>query len=163
VTAVHAGVLGCRDAANLVYEVQTMRDRLEANASPRSLKTSPGGLTDVEFVVQLLQLKHGAAHPAILRPNVWDALDALEIAGLLPADDAATFRDGYTFLRCVEARIRVMTDRATATLPEAAADRAKLARRFGADAAEFPAEIKRVTSSIRRVYRSVLERERHVR
>jgi len=161
--AVHTAILGHGQGSGLVEEVRTMRDRLETTASPRSMKLAPGGLTDIEFIVQLLQLKHGAVHPAILRPNVWDALHALEIDGLLRVDEANTLREGYSFLRCVEARVRVMTDRATTTLPEAVAERAKLAKRFGFDAAEFPAELKRMMSSIRRVYRSVTERERQVR
>ena len=98
--AIRAAMLGLAWCPQLVDEVRAMRQRLEATASPRSLKRGPGGLTDVEFAVQLLQLKYGREHPEVLEPNVWDALDALSASGVLPASDAATLpRRGYSFLR----------------------------------------------------------------
>ena len=147
----------------LVDEVCAMRTRLEATASARSLKRGPGGLVDVEFLVQLLQLKYGREQPAVLRPNLWDALDAIEAAGLLRSTEAAVLRDGYSFLRFVEARLRVVTDRPLTEVPEAAEDREKLARRLGfaAPAADrFAAELARVTADVRRLFREVMDRER---
>jgi [glutamine synthetase] adenylyltransferase / [glutamine synthetase]-adenylyl-L-tyrosine phosphorylase len=145
----------------LVDEVCAMRARLEATASPRSLKRGPGGLVDVEFLVQLLQLKHGREQPDVLRPNLWDALDAIESAGLLPAAEAAALRDGYSFLRFVEARLRVVTDRPLTEVPEAAEDRAKLARRLAFPTADaFAAELARVTAAVRRLFREVTGQER---
>ena len=68
--AVRAAMLGPAWCPQLVDEVRAMRHKLEATASPRSLKRGPGGLTDVEFAVQLLQLKYGREHPAVLtRPS----------------------------------------------------------------------------------------------
>jgi len=142
-------------------EVRRMREKLEAGTTPRNLKRGAGGLNDVEFLVQLLQLKHGAARPDVLEPNVWAALDALEAAALLPAPEAAALRAGYSFLRMVEARLRVVTDRPLTELPDAADDVAKLARRLGFESAEgFGAEHRRVTGEIRRVYRAATARER---
>ena len=137
-----------------------MRDRLEATASPRSLKRGPGGLVDVEFVVQLLQLKYGCEHPDVLRPNVWDALDALAAAGRLTADEAAALRDGYSFLRLVEARLRIVTDRPLTEVPDAADGREKLARRLGfASAGPFAERLAAVTGEVRRLFRAILARE----
>src|SRR5262249_26321891 len=137
------------------------------SARPRSLKRGPGGLADVEFAVQLLQLKYGAAHPAILAPNVWAALDALAAAGLLPTADAAALRDGYTFLRFAEARVRIVTDQALTEVPENLDDREKLARRMGFEAAGDKSAAdrlhgygERVTAAVRAAYRAVLDRER---
>jgi glutamate-ammonia-ligase adenylyltransferase len=142
-------------------EVRRMREKLEAGTTPRNLKRGAGGLNDVEFLVQLLQLKHGAARPDVLEPNVWAALDALEAAALLPAAEAAALRAGYSFLRLVEARLRVVTDRPLTELPDAADDLAKLARRLGFESAEaFRAEHRRVTGEIRRVYLAATARER---
>ena len=159
-SAVRAAMLGEPWCPRVVADIRAMREKLETTASPRSLKRGPGGIVDVEFLVQLLQLKYGREKPDILCPNVWDALDALETAGLLPADDAAALRDGYTFLRLVEARLRIVTDRPLNEVPEQPDDRAKLARRLGFDPPErFPDELKRVTADIRRRYRAVLDRE----
>ncbi|HET6574948.1 MAG TPA: bifunctional [glutamate--ammonia ligase]-adenylyl-L-tyrosine phosphorylase/[glutamate--ammonia-ligase] adenylyltransferase, partial [Fimbriiglobus sp.] len=159
--AVREGVLGRPRGMELADEVRSMRDRLEATATPRSLKRGPGGLVDVEFLVQLLQLTHGHAHPTILRPNVWDALDAIEAAGLLAPAEAAALRDGYSFLRRVEARLRIVTDRPLNEVPEADDDREKLARRLGFEAAgPFADELARVTAEVRRLFRAVTDRER---
>jgi glutamate-ammonia-ligase adenylyltransferase len=156
---VRAAAVGPAWTAAAADEVRRMRERLEAGATARNLKRGPGGLNDAEFLVQLLQLKYGAARPEVLEPNVWAALDALEAAGLLP--EAAAVRAGYTFLRLVEARLRIVTDRPLTELPESADDLAKLARRLGFPAADaFLADLRRVTADTRRAYAAVLARER---
>lgn len=159
--SVRAAVVGPGWTPAAAEEVRRMREKLEAGTTARNLKRGPGGLIDVEFLVQLLQLKYGAAHPAVFEPNVWAALDRLEAASLLPPADAAALRAGYSFLRLVEARLRVVTDRPLTELPEAADDLAKLARRLGFESADrFLAEHRRVTGDIRRVYSAVTARER---
>ena len=166
-TAVREAVLGRPWCAGCVGEVRGMRAKLEATASRRSLKRGMGGLMDVEFLVQLLQLKYGGSHPGLLRPNVWDALDAAATAGLLPADEAAALSAGYSFLRGVEARLRIVTDRALNEVPEGPGDREKLARRLGFEAADgvsagdrFLAELGRVTADVRRLFDAITDRER---
>jgi glutamate-ammonia-ligase adenylyltransferase len=146
----------------VVTEVRRMRQKLEEAATPRSLKRGRGGLTDVEFLVQLLQLRHGREHAAILCPNVWGALDAIEAANLLPPDDAKVLRDGYSFLRLVEARLRIVTDRSLTEIPDDASDLAKLARRLGFEPEDdasatdqFLENLERVRASVRRVYDDV--------
>lgn len=138
---------------SLVQDVRKMREKLEATASPRNLKRGRGGIVDVEFLVQLFQIRLGAASPDVIRPNVWDAIDALEAAGIWTADDAATLRAGYSFLRNVEARLRIVTDRPLTEIPEQPADLAKLARRLGFPSpVEFLDELTSTTSRIRTVY-----------
>jgi glutamate-ammonia-ligase adenylyltransferase len=158
-TAVRDAILGQSWNAGQIGEIRTMRDRLEATASSRSLKRGPGGLVDVEFLAQMLQLKYGREHPAIVRPNIWDALDTLEAAELLSSTEAASVRDGYSFLRCVEARLRVVTDRPLTEVPESAEDRDKLARRLGLTAERFTEELSRVTSELRQLFHAICERE----
>ena len=158
---VRAAVTGAGWSPAAADEVRKMREKLEVGTTARNLKRGAGGLIDVEFLVQLLQLKYGEEHPDVLEPNVWAALDRLEGASLLPAADAATLRAGYSFLRLVEARLRVVTDRPLTELPEASADLAKLARRLGFESAEkFAAEHRRATGDIRRVYAAATARER---
>ena len=162
--AAREAILGkpfCRD---VVREIRSMRSRMEASASPRSLKRAAGGLVDVEFLVQSMILRHAREHPAVLQSNVWDALDALAEAGLLASESAATLRRGYSFLRFVEARLRIVTDRPLTEIPEPGTDLEKLARRAGYVAAEgiaatepFLRELSAVTRSIRTVYTEVVE------
>lgn len=119
----------------LLDDVREMRSRLEVSAKSGSLKRGVGGLVDVEFVVQMLQLAHAARYPKILEPNIWAAIDLLKSVRLLDRESANSLRDGYTFLRRVECGLRLMSDHAPGEIPDAASERAKLARRleFGED------------------------------
>jgi [glutamine synthetase] adenylyltransferase / [glutamine synthetase]-adenylyl-L-tyrosine phosphorylase len=160
-TAVREAILGKPWCPERADEIAGMRCKLEASAGPRNLKRGRGGLNDVEFAVQLLQLKYAREYPAVLTPNVWDALDAMTAAGLLPADDATALGDGYSFLRFVEARLRVVTDRPLTELPESADDLEKLARRSGFEsAARFTDRLTRTRTLVREAYEAVLQHER---
>ena len=104
-----------------------MRQRLEEKASPGNLKRGPGGLVDIEFLVQMLQLKHGAASPQIALPNTLAALDALAAAGILPRDDGQFFTASYRLLRTIQSRMRLMSTTARDDLPDDPRELAKLA------------------------------------
>ena len=143
---------------------EAMRRRLEVHASPRNLKRAPGGLADVEFIVQLFQMKHGEEFPTILQPNIWDALDALEEMRLMDPGELAVLRAGYSFLRLVEARLRILTDRPLQELPEASQELSRLARRLGYPSPDaFWNEWHRHTTAIRRSYQSILWQQRRPR
>jgi glutamate-ammonia-ligase adenylyltransferase len=143
-------------------EVHTMRRRVETGASSRSLKRAPGGIVDVEFAVQLLQLRYGHRFPAVVRHNLWEALEALRAVGLLSADDATGLQTGYSFLRTVEARLRIVTDRPLTDLPDNPHDLAKLARRLGfSSPADFLARFRQVTADIRCRYEAIIRREQN--
>ena len=73
---VHRAMLGRPWRPQLIDEIRTMRGKVESAGSPRSLKRGPGGLVDVEFLVQMLQLKYGREHPAVIQSNIWEALDS---------------------------------------------------------------------------------------
>jgi len=109
-------------------EIRQMRRRLEESApAAGDLKRGPGGLVDVEFLVQMLQLRHGRDNANIRRPNTLEALDALRRAGLLSADDFKTFDAGYRLLRTIEGRLRLMNATARDQLPQDPAELSKLA------------------------------------
>jgi len=150
---IRAAIVAAADSPTLVADVRKMREKLEANASVRNLKRGRGGLADVEFLVQLFQIRHGAERPDVIRSNVWDAIDSLEAARLWSSADATTLRDGYSFLRHVEARLRIVTDRPLTEIPENAADVSKLARRLGfATPTAFQDELTLTTASIRAAF-----------
>jgi len=159
---IQAAMLGKPWCSHLADELVAMRQKLAATASSRSLKRGPGGIVDIEFAVQLLQIKYGREHPEILRSNVWDALDALKSAALLPSGDADALLGGYSFLRLVEARLRIVTDRPLTEVPDRPEDQAKLARRLGFDSPEkFLLELKRVQADIRCRFEAITSRERN--
>jgi glutamate-ammonia-ligase adenylyltransferase len=108
-----------------------MRMRLEETASGRNLKRGSGGTVDTEFLVQMLQLKHGGSDPAVRVPGTLDALTALELGGYLSAADAEFFRQSYRFQRSIEARIRLMNATGRHELPDNDRDLAKLAYLLG--------------------------------
>jgi glutamate-ammonia-ligase adenylyltransferase len=143
-----------------------MRERLESGRGARDLKRGWGGLADVEFLVQLFQLKYAAELPALQTPNVRAALDALLTAGLLSAGEHAALRGGYDFLRLVESRLRVVTNRAAAELPGSADELGKLARRLGYEPGDGPpgerflADFEAHTAHTRALFRRLCARER---
>jgi glutamate-ammonia-ligase adenylyltransferase len=115
----------------LAAEIREMRSRLEETASKRNLKRGPGGTVDTEFLVQMMQLKHGGADSSVRVPGTLDALTALEQAGYLSAEDAEYFRNSYRFQRSIEARIRLMDATGRHELPENDRELAKLAYLLG--------------------------------
>jgi glutamate-ammonia-ligase adenylyltransferase len=114
--------------AGLASAIRGMRKRLEDAAPQGNLKRGRGGLVDIEFLVQMLQLKHGAANPAVRGANTIDALNALTAHGLLSSEDGEFFARAYHFLRTVEARLRLMHATARNDLPTDATELLKLAR-----------------------------------
>jgi glutamate-ammonia-ligase adenylyltransferase len=150
----------------MLAEIAGMRERLEASRSERSLKRGFGGIADIEFLVQLLQLKYGGAAPEIRATNMWDALAALQARGLLSAEEHAALRASYDFLREVESRLRIVHNRSLDELPQTPAGLETLARRLGfgtgpEDAGrQFLTELERHTTQTRELFLRVVERER---
>ncbi len=107
---------------HFVADVQAMRRRvighLPASEAARQLKLGPGGLRDIEFAVQLLQLVHGQTDESLREPGTLPALAALAQGGYVGRDDAATMADAYRFLRSVEHLLQLRRLRRTHTLPE---------------------------------------------
>jgi glutamate-ammonia-ligase adenylyltransferase len=131
--------------------IRHMRARLEETAAPRDIKRGRGGMVDVEFLVQMLQLRHGGDNPRLRVPNTLQALSALREAGHLPRDDYEFFAESYRFLRRVESRLRLLHTGARDELPEDPAELAKLARGLGVPTAEgLLADCMKRTSEIRR-------------
>ena len=112
-------------------EIRLMRRRMEENASPLNLKRGPGGTVDVEFLVQMLQLRHGQEQPAILTANTLDAIQALRSAKIMADEDADYWSRSYRFLRSIEARLRLMNTTARHDFPADPVELRKLAFLLG--------------------------------
>lgn len=97
------------------------------------LKEGPGGIRDVEFLVQALQLFHGGRHPAIRTGNVLEALARLVRDGLLPEAAGEDLQRAYGWLRRAEHAIQMVEERQTQRFPREAEDQIALARRMGYD------------------------------
>jgi glutamate-ammonia-ligase adenylyltransferase len=157
------------DRPGFVGEVQAMRRRVEDNIPAahldRELKLGRGGLRDVEFAVQLLQLVHGRADPTLRVGGTQPALQALSAGGYVGRDDAATLIDSYRFLRTVEHRLQLMRLRRTHLLPTDEQQLRWLARSLGfkpdrrGDAVEvLRAELALHTREVRRLHEKLFYR-----
>ena len=105
-------------------EIRKMRYRMQEDCSAGNLKRGVGGTVDVEFLIQMLQLKH-ADQSELLVPGTLDAIRALEMHGVLAAETAGQLAANYETLRSVESRLRLMNTTARHDLP---GDPAGLAR-----------------------------------
>jgi [glutamine synthetase] adenylyltransferase / [glutamine synthetase]-adenylyl-L-tyrosine phosphorylase len=107
---------------NFVSDVQAMRRRvigtLPKAAAGRELKLGPGGLRDIEFAVQLLQLVHGRLDESLREPATLPALAMLAAGGYVGRQDAAELAGAYRFLRRVEHLLQLRHLRRTHTMPE---------------------------------------------
>lgn len=106
---------------DFVPEVQAMRRRVEslvpADVREREIKLGTGGLRDVEFAVQLLQLVHGRTDSSLHVASTVEALSALGSGGYVGRDDAANLTASYEFLRLLEHRLQLQRLQRTHMLP----------------------------------------------
>jgi glutamate-ammonia-ligase adenylyltransferase len=106
---------------DFVADVQAMRRRvvasLPASEAGREIKLGPGGLRDIEFAVQLLQLVHGRTDETLHAPGTLPALAALAAGGYVGRQDAAGLAEAYRFLRAVEHLLQLRQLRRTHSLP----------------------------------------------
>jgi len=151
---------------NLAAEIRRLRERMESEIAKEgvdhfNIKTGRGGMVDVEFIVQYLQLRHGAACAELQGHNTLAALHVLQQTGLLAAADFATLLQGYEFLRRLENKLRLIHDESISALSGEPAYLRKLAQRLGypdrpqrADEI-FLAEYRQMTTGIRAVFEQV--------
>ncbi len=136
----------CAEAARRVYPerldpeaiaaIRHMKARVESSQpvradGDRQVKLGPGGLRDIEFAVQLLQLVHGRQDRELRSGTTLVALERLTAAGFVGRADAAQLAEAYRFLRNVEHRLQLVDERRTHTIPAGEAERHWLARTMG--------------------------------
>ncbi|MCF3119484.1 bifunctional [glutamine synthetase] adenylyltransferase/[glutamine synthetase]-adenylyl-L-tyrosine phosphorylase [Streptomyces arenae] len=150
---------------NFVADVQRMRRRVVENIPAgeveRELKLGPGGLRDVEFAVQMLQLVHGRSDPSIRSGSTLVALQALGEGGYVGRVDAVQLDDAYRFLRSLEHRIQLYRLRRTHLVPEDDADLRRIGRSLGMRTepiTDLNRAWKRHTSVVRRLHEKLFYR-----
>ncbi|QNG38193.1 bifunctional [glutamine synthetase] adenylyltransferase/[glutamine synthetase]-adenylyl-L-tyrosine phosphorylase [Geodermatophilaceae bacterium NBWT11] len=157
------------DRPGFVADVQAMRRRVESLIPPaqagRELKLGRGGLRDVEFSVQLLQMVHGRVDVALRTGGTIPGLLALSAGGYVGRDDTATLVASYRFLRTVEHRLQLLKLRRTHLLPTDQVQLRWLARSMGykpdhrGDAvAVLRAELALHTREVRRIHEKLFYR-----
>jgi len=135
VDAVTPKVWSSASRENFVESVQRMRERVTHNIPDDEvdfqLKLGPGGLRDIEFTVQLLQLVHGQSDPGVRQSGTLPALTALARAGYVGRAEAAEFAQDYRVLRLMEHRLQLEKLRRTHLVPRDEANMRVLARATG--------------------------------
>jgi glutamate-ammonia-ligase adenylyltransferase len=153
------------DRAAMAGEIRRMRERMETeiaheDSRGRNPKTGHGGLVDVEFAAQFLQLVHGHDRPEVRTGSTPEALAGLRLAGLLREPVYQALSAGYAFLRRVDLRLRIVHDYTVDHLPPAGPALDQLARRLGYGgpeaAARFLAEYDRITAAVRHAFDEVV-------
>jgi len=144
-------------------EIRRMRRRIETERGDQSraefeFKTGSGGMADVEFLVQALQLRHGHAQPAVRTPQTLAALNRLTALGLVEEADCFALRQHYLFLRRIESVLRRAENANVSRLPGDEREQMLLARHLGfADVADFLGAYRLATRTVRSIYNRLME------
>lgn len=119
-----------------VYEIRKLKARMEAERMPRGdpgrhVKLGPGGLSDVEWVVQLVQLEHAAEVPALRTTSTLEALGAATAAGLIGNGDAAALQAAWLMASRIRNAVMLLRGRASDSLPTDTRELSALALMLG--------------------------------
>jgi glutamate-ammonia-ligase adenylyltransferase len=120
-----------------VREIRRLKARMESERLPRGAdpklhaKLGPGGLSDVEWTVQLMQLRHGSAVPGLRTTRTREALAAARAAGLITEEDAATLDEAWVLATRVRNAVMLVRGRAGDTFPSDPRELAAVGRYLG--------------------------------
>lgn len=145
-----------RWSAAEICAIHDMRYRMEEGAKPTNLKRGPGGVVDIEFVAQALQLIHGGTEPQLRTTETLPALHALHEAGHLTDAQFDALTRSYRTLRLIEGRLRLLDAAARHDFPADPDEQRKLAHLLGyGDAAALAADVQTITSRTRNEFEAV--------
>ncbi len=154
--SINPGVLG---------EVGAMKDRIEneivkADELERNVKLGRGGIREIEFIAQSLQLLHAGRQPFLQGAQTLPCLEKLVQYELLPLATSRRLREAYVFLREVEHRLQMEDDQQTHTIPVESGARQRLARLMSfSNGAEFEVARSTRTGFVRQAFRDLFKSE----
>src|SRR5881409_208089 len=147
---------------DLLEEIANIKRRIERDVvGPenlhRDVKLGVGGIREIEFIVQALQLINGARHPFLQEPSMLKALRALRELNFLPREEVLALDGAYRFLRRVEHRLQIEAEQQTHTVPEETDALGRLARslRFSS-AKDFTAALHERMGSVRPIFQRII-------
>src|SRR5881275_3641541 len=143
------------EIANIKHRIE--RDVVGPEKLERDVKLGRGGIRDIEFIVQTLQLIHGSRNPFLQEPSMLKALRALRELDLLPHDQVLALDNAYRFLRRVEHRLQIEAEQQTHTVPDEPEPLSRLARslRFSS-AREFTAALQNGMASVCPIFQRII-------
>jgi glutamate-ammonia-ligase adenylyltransferase len=145
-------------------EMRTLRERMERELGRETpgrfhVKFGRGGLVDVEFITQALQMRHGARHPGLRRAGTLHAIREIAAASVLPPAECGTLAEQYRFLRRVSLGLRLFGTRPSDTLELAGPNPARLAKTLEYPSRkDFIEDYRRRTAWVRALYDRVVPR-----
>ncbi len=146
---------GLREMKTMIDLEVARRDRAE------DLKLGPGGIREIEFMVQLEQLIRGGRDASLRVPGLLPALAACQARGFIPAARAARLAGSYRFLRRLENRVQMFADAQTHCLPESALAQERIARGLGYPGrAELMVELQEQRNQIAGIFTEVFGEQR---
>jgi glutamate-ammonia-ligase adenylyltransferase len=149
-----------------IFQIEAIKARIEAQVAehgPRHIKLSVGGIREIEFVVQILQLAHGGRSREVRRAATIEALERLEANGFLLDGDCEVLEEAYLFLRLLEHRLQILDARQTHLLPEDPAEMDDLAARMGFVSGEaLWRRYREATAGVRRFYERRFARSKEI-
>jgi len=148
--------------AAIVENARNMRKRvldlIPSGEKDREIKLGRGGLRDVEFTAQLLQLVHGVTDESVRVPDTLSAVAALSDAGLIGRGDAEVFITHYQTLRAIEHRVQLSKLRRDHLIPLEPSEHRRIARGLGLSSDELNSLWQRVRSEVAALHDSVFYR-----
>ncbi|MEK6682506.1 MAG: bifunctional [glutamate--ammonia ligase]-adenylyl-L-tyrosine phosphorylase/[glutamate--ammonia-ligase] adenylyltransferase, partial [Nitrospirota bacterium] len=149
-----------------ITEIKHTKDRIDQVIGGRGerfhqVKLGYGGIREIEFIVQALQLLYGGRNPGIREINTLKALDKLSGYNYLKDKDIALLVEGYKFLRRVEHRLQMLYEFQTHTLPKEKKEILKLAKRLGYNEKtinRFEKDYKRYTENVRGIFENLFSK-----
>jgi glutamate-ammonia-ligase adenylyltransferase len=152
-----AASYGHRWAPAEIRAIRDMRFRMEEGAKATNLKRGPGGVVDIEFIAQALQLMHGGTDPRLRTTETQAALEALHEAGHLTDAQRDGLVRSYRTLRLIEGRLRLLDAAARHDFPADPGEQRKLAHLLGyGDAAALLADVQTITSRTRSEFERIV-------
>jgi glutamate-ammonia-ligase adenylyltransferase len=147
---------------DLLDEVAAIKVRIERDIvgfedRERNVKLGVGGIREIEFVVQALQLLHAARHPFLQEAGTLKAIRGLAELDFLPNEDALRLEEAYRFLRRVEHRLQIEAEQQTHTVPEEGELLEGLARSLGfAEGAALLSGLREQMEGVRAIFRRIV-------
>ncbi len=152
-----------------LIEISRLRERMEKELAQESkkgknIKLGFGGLVDIEFILQILQMMHGYQNPKLRRTNMPEVLKVVSAYGIVDQADADNMLENYLFLRNLECALRIIKQTSSSHLPKDKNSQGALARLLGYEEIEIDEradalvrDYDATTRRVREVYRKMLD------
>ncbi|MGA9408075.1 MAG: hypothetical protein WBW71_13160, partial [Bacteroidota bacterium] len=140
---------------NPIEEISRIKARIESDSDDRNIKLRSGGIRDIEFIVQALQLLNGGKNTSLQNANTLAAITLLHSARLLSTTEAARLREAYIFFRILEHRLQMLEYTQTHSLPDTQRDRQKIAARMALPPGRFDKLLSEHLDNVRLIFNTV--------